>query len=323
MRARPLAAMGGRHQTHAMALRTNLETWALRNQRGPRLLGARRHTHRDARGRVTPYLELGNDVDGTLVFIHGFSDRPEHFFGTAALLRSRYRILIPAVPAFGDGFVDSDATHHLDAFADWMTTIVEGIAPARFHLMGNSLGGAASLGITSRIPHRIESLTLVDTAGVKPAGVSCVFDSFGEGTNPFEVRSRADYAAFASKIAAKPNPALATFANALYREARSNADWYAHIGKHLAKDVEKFYLDGRDAFVDLRAIRTPTLVVWGTEDALLPTAIGEHIAREIPGAELQRLHGVGHCPHLEAPKQLADAFARFASAHGPRARPKS
>lgn len=305
-----------------MVLRTAVESAILRNLRthGPALLGARRRRFRDTRGRTTPYLELGKEKEGTLVFLHGFSDRPEHFLATAGLLRNRYRILIPAVPCFGDGFVDPAADHGLHTFADWMTEVVAGIAPERFHLMGNSLGGAASLGLASRIPERLASLTLVDTAGVKPKGVSCVFDGYGEGPNPFEVRSRTDFEAFMGKISSRPSPVLGAFGNALFEEAKANADWYVRLGRELGHSVGAFHSVGRDAFVELDRIHVPTLVVWGEKDAIFPVSIGEHIARVMPDARMELLRGVGHCPHLEDPKGLARAFERFVASPREKAR---
>ena len=41
-------------------------------------------------------------------------------------------------------------------------------------------------------------------------------------------------------------------------------------------------------------IAVPVLVVHGTDDPLFPPAHGEALAREIPGARLLLLDGVGH-----------------------------
>ena len=44
----------------------------------------------------------------------------------------------------------------------------------------------------------------------------------------------------------------------------------------------------------LSQIRAPTLVLHGTEDPLFPLGHGEALAREIAGATLVKLEGVGH-----------------------------
>jgi pimeloyl-ACP methyl ester carboxylesterase len=46
----------------------------------------------------------------------------------------------------------------------------------------------------------------------------------------------------------------------------------------------------------LASIETPTLVVHGTEDPILPLAHGEALAREIPGATMLVVDGMGHDP---------------------------
>jgi len=56
----------------------------------------------------------------------------------------------------------------------------------------------------------------------------------------------------------------------------------------------------------LRHIRTPTVVVHGTEDRLIDPINGRRLAALIHGATLVELAGVGHLPPLEAPDVLLD-----------------
>ncbi|HEX2439329.1 MAG TPA: alpha/beta hydrolase [Methylomirabilota bacterium] len=48
-----------------------------------------------------------------------------------------------------------------------------------------------------------------------------------------------------------------------------------------------------------RALRVPTLVLWGDRDTTTPLADGQHIAQIIPGAYLVVMTGVGHMPQIE------------------------
>jgi pimeloyl-ACP methyl ester carboxylesterase len=49
-----------------------------------------------------------------------------------------------------------------------------------------------------------------------------------------------------------------------------------------------------------RTIRVPSLVIWGSADAITPVAQGRDIAQLIPGATWMELAGVGHIPAIEA-----------------------
>lgn len=55
---------------------------------------------------------------------------------------------------------------------------------------------------------------------------------------------------------------------------------------------------------DLAALRMPTLVVWGAEDAVFPLSTGEALARDLPDAELFVMPGAAHPCYLDDP----DAF---------------
>jgi pimeloyl-ACP methyl ester carboxylesterase len=273
-------------------------------------LGATVEVYRDEHGRETPCLIGGKARLGTLVFLHGFADRADSFLITALLLRRDFRVIVPAVPGFAEGWVDERERYSFAAYARWLGDVVERVAPARFHLMGNSLGGASALGIATRMPDRLASLTLCDTAGVRPSGVTSLYDEVEAGRNLFEVRTRAEYRKFLRRVFAKrpllPRPVV----EHLYMEQRRNADWYARITADLHHEAPFRH---ERAIVDLTKIRIPTLVVWGERDSLFPVAIGEHTANSIPGAKLQVLRGVGHVPHLEAPSALARAFTQFVS----------
>src|SRR5260370_3376226 len=55
----------------------------------------------------------------------------------------------------------------------------------------------------------------------------------------------------------------------------------------------------------LRAIRAPTLVVWGSDDRIAPLRTGQALAAVIPGARLVVIAGTGHVPQLEMPERFA------------------
>jgi pimeloyl-ACP methyl ester carboxylesterase len=70
--------------------------------------------------------------------------------------------------------------------------------------------------------------------------------------------------------------------------------------------------DREDGFWDRIAnIDVPTLILWGSEDRLVPVRLGRRLARTLPRAELVVLPGVGHVPQFEAPEGTRDRILRF------------
>ena len=61
----------------------------------------------------------------------------------------------------------------------------------------------------------------------------------------------------------------------------------------------------------LRGLTTPTLLVWGTRDAVVPrSCIGEY-RRVIPGAQVVELNGLGHRPEIEDALSFERAVETF------------
>ena len=61
----------------------------------------------------------------------------------------------------------------------------------------------------------------------------------------------------------------------------------------------------------LRKIKCPTLVVHGKADVLVPVEGGIDTAKNVPGAELKLISGMGH----DLPRELIPRFIRYISAH--------
>ena len=66
-----------------------------------------------------------------------------------------------------------------------------------------------------------------------------------------------------------------------------------------------------DSTPDLAGIDVPTLVITSTADQLISREVSAEMARQIPGARLETIQGVGHLTNLEAP----EAFDRLLLEH--------
>jgi pimeloyl-ACP methyl ester carboxylesterase len=61
----------------------------------------------------------------------------------------------------------------------------------------------------------------------------------------------------------------------------------------------------------LRKITAPTLLVWGTRDAMIPFENSGDYQRALADSTLVRLEGVGHLPQEESPAASLDAVRKF------------
>ncbi len=85
---------------------------------------------------------------------------------------------------------------------------------------------------------------------------------------------------------------------------RTNPD----IAKHFAQVT--FLSDNRK---DLSLVKTSTLVLQCSEDALAPREVGEYVQEKIQNSVLHVLSATGHCPNLSAPEETIAAIKKYLS----------
>jgi pimeloyl-ACP methyl ester carboxylesterase len=60
-------------------------------------------------------------------------------------------------------------------------------------------------------------------------------------------------------------------------------------------------------------VGTPTLLVWGRDDAITPLNSGEIYERAIPRARLVTVPNCGHMPEMEKPAEFAELVRSLAT----------
>ncbi|RKS09418.1 pimeloyl-ACP methyl ester carboxylesterase [Nocardiopsis sp. Huas11] len=197
---------------------------------------------------------------------------------------------VGAPPYDGEALV-ADAVGVLDSL---------GITAA--HVVGISMGGGIAQHVAVRHPDRLTALTLISTTPDGPGGpghpdlppmserLAAVFAQPSQDAGPDWSDREAVIAyylegeqAFAGSVRLD-EPRLRRMVGRAYDRSPDMPAAQNH-----------WMLEGSDPVRDgLGGIRVPTLVLHGTEDPLFPYGHGEALAREIPGATLVPLPGVGH-----------------------------
>jgi pimeloyl-ACP methyl ester carboxylesterase len=76
----------------------------------------------------------------------------------------------------------------------------------------------------------------------------------------------------------------------------------------------KPYMRSHTLLALLRGIATPTLLVWGREDAIMPLNVCQRYARAIPGATAKIIENCGHMPEMEKPAEFVQVVLDFLTA---------
>lgn len=228
------------------------------------------------------------------VYLHG-GDGPEPALPLLPLLAERFDAAIPEHPGFGA----SDTP-------DWLTTIhdlayfylelFDTLGFGRIHLAGQSLGGWIALEIAVRQPQLLETLTIIDSAGIHVKGVPK--GDFFMRSPEVVLRSLFADESHADRILArKPTPEQESQA-LKHRFTVARVAWHPpFFNPELAKW--------------LRRIKSPTHIVWGDTDRIFPVAYAREFNRLLPNSRVTILPKCGHLPHVEQRTGLVEGMMRF------------
>lgn len=181
-------------------------------------------------------------------------------------------------------------------------------APQRFALAGLSMGGYCALEIVHRAPQRVAGLALIDTSA-RP-------DTDESRANRERQIARArggEYDALIDEVLPKwIHPSRVddgTVADVVRAMARDH-------GPGVFERQQRAIMSRADSRPRLAAIRCPTVVICGADDALMPRAIHEELAQGIDGATLHVVPECGHLAPLERPADVAKVLTGLLQAVG-------
>lgn len=239
-----------------------------------------------------------------VVLVHGLGKAgARDWSNLVPVLAARYEVYALDLPGFGDS---DKGNHHYspDNFARVLEAVLQKQAALEkrelrpFALIGHSMGGTVALAYAAAYPQRVSRLILVDAAGVLHRSVYAEFlarmgaqRAMGMDSPWFDSVARA----IQSRAENWPLRAELAIERASVRQRFLRGDPSA---------ISAFAMVEHDFSGSLRAIRAPTLVIWGSEDMVAPLRSGQALASAIPRARLIVLEGAGHAPQLH----VADRF---------------
>ena len=190
--------------------------------------------------------------------------------------------------------------------------LLDALGIAKAHVVGASMGGMIVQLMGINHPDKLLSITsIMSTTGnrrvppARPEAMKALLNRAPAGATLDQVMPIGLHVSRAIGSPGFPAAEDRLRANIERDYARS------YFPEGAARQISAIVADG-DRRKRLKAVKTPTLVIHGVDDPLVPVEGGRDTAAHIPGAKLLEVPGMGHDLPLELVEQIADAIAEHA-----------
>lgn len=230
----------------------------------------------------------------TVVLVHGFASALEVWLPVIPALEKTHRII--ALDLKGFGWTDRpEGDYSPEAQARLILGLMDqrGVKRARF--VAHSWGSSVALAAALEAPERVTKLALYD---------AWVYE---EQLPPFFHWARADGVGevlFGLYYKQQPQERIGLafydkkyVTEALVEDVGAALDRPGTVAAALAAVRGQRFAHVQDSY---RAIRQPTLLLWGREDKVTQLRYGERLVRDLPNARLVTYARCGHFPMIEA-----------------------
>jgi pimeloyl-ACP methyl ester carboxylesterase len=245
------------------------------------------------------------------LLVHGLAGCWQNWLEQLPRLGERYRVIALDLPGFGHSPMPSWEIS-VPAYGDLVRDFGVALGLDRIAIAGNSLGGFIAAEAVIANPGRFEKLALISAAGISHA------------------RQRPEPAALAGRLAIGLAPLAFNFQErALRRPKLRHSAFRSVFYKPTELRAELLYeqyfngngrpgflpaltsLMGYDFISRLGEVETPTLIVGGRNDLIVPPNDAIEYGRLLPNSETVIFDRTGHCAQLERPvrfNRLLEAF---------------
>lgn len=241
-----------------------------------------------------------------LLLVHGFGSSLHGWEAWAAALAGTHRVVRLDLPGAGLSGADPTGRYTDERGMELLLALMDRLGLPSADLIGHSMGGRLAWRFAAAHPERVRKLVLVAPDGFASPGID-----YGRTPDVPLLAQLMRYSlpkplVRASLTPAYADPALVTDALLTrYHELLLAPGVRQAIITRMQQSVLP------DPRPILMRIHSPTLLLWGAQDAMIPVANAQDYLRALPNARLVTLAGVGHLPQEEAPDASLSAVEAF------------
>lgn len=255
------------------------------------------------------------DKAETLLLVHGFSANKDNWIRFTNALDEKYRVIVVDLAGHGDSEKELTTDYGLIKQAERLNIFMSNLGINKFHIAGNSMGGAISAIYSLNYPTQLSSLTLIDAAGVDGDTPSEYYQALDKGENPLIATDEETFEFRMNFTMSQPPLVPWPLRPALFRKTMARIDINEKVFSDMVATKQR--LTEGDFYSAIETTmaehKIPTLIMWGEEDRVLDVSAAAAFKALIPEASVHIFKEVGHLPMVEIPAESAQVYQDFLS----------
>jgi 2-hydroxy-6-oxonona-2,4-dienedioate hydrolase len=253
----------------------------------------------DIDGNKIRYFESGSSKK-TLVLVHGLGASSERWQYVLPLFEIDFHVIV--LDLVGFGYSDKPLTDYtIDFFSNFLEKFLISLGIKKTSIIGSSLGGQIAAEYASSHPQSVDKLILVSPSGIMKQStfaldayiMAALYPNEQSAKNAFEIMDGSG-----KKI---PMTIINGFVTRMKLPNAKFAFMSTLLGLKNSKLITK----------KLENISSPTLIIWGSDDPVIPVNFAGDFVSSINNCTLYEMNKCGHTPYVQEPKLFASRVLEF------------
>jgi len=250
-------------------------------------------------GNKIRYFESGSSKH-TIVLIHGLGASSERWKYVIPLFEADFHVIVPDLIGFGHSdkpIVD----YTLDYFSNFLEKFLISLNIEYASIIGSSLGGQVAAEYTSSHSESVEKLILVSPSGVMKQPTPALDAYIMAALYPNEQSAKNAFETMEGSGKSVPVDIIQGFVTRMKLPNAKHAFMSTLLGLKNSDLITK----------KLANISSPTLVIWGTNDPVIPITFAHDFTSSIKNCQFYEMNGCGHTPYVQEPEKFASYALNF------------
>jgi len=226
------------------------------------------------------YRESGKENARHILFIHGLGSSSDRWLGIPDSLSANFHTIALDLPGFGESSKPVTINYTIQNFRENIVDFIKklGINDGKTSIVGHSLGGYIAADVTIENKNLVERLVLIDSSGMLKKPTPLLEEYLQVAMNPTADNVRKVF----EQMVANPERIPSKLVDGFIARINSPNAKYAFKSTLQNSANTQIGLERLEQIED-----TPTLILWGIKDMVIPTIHSELFKEAIMNSRIE------------------------------------